>query len=196
MGNGAKVSYTYDDSDRLITKEDTGPGDEVIASYNYTLDKMGNPLSIDMDQPLLPNLSQANESFTYNEANQLVSGNGTTYTYDGKGNRTEKYDGSITTQYAYDHNDMLTRVSKGSEIDEYLYNSDGHRLSAVRNGIETRYLLDINGGMENILAELTDNNTITKFYIYGDGLLYSVDATSGERLYYHYDSIGSTIALY
>ena len=48
------------------------------------------------------------------------------------------------------------------------------------NGVTTRYLLDLNGPMETVLAEMTATNAVKRYYIYGDGLLYSVDGTTGE----------------
>lgn len=195
MGNGATASYTYDSTGRLTGKEDKTAGGSVIASYTFTLDEVGNRTAMSITQPLLPRIDFVDDSFAHNSGNQVVSGGGAAFSYDGKGNRTGRSEGSVTTQYAYNYDDMLTRVDDGTNVYEYLYNSDGHRLASEENGVETRYLLDVNGGMEFILAEMDGSNSIRKYYVYGDGLLYSVDAATGERLYYHYDAIGSTVAI-
>lgn len=406
MGNGSKVTYTYDDADRLIGKVDQTSDGSTIAGYTYTLDENGNRTGMNINQPLLPRIDYVDQTFTYNEGNQLISDGEATYTYDDKGNRIARDNGLATEvtrdglvaeylfdegnasdtsgygnhgtaigggvnfvdnaasfdgvssyisvsgspeldtqeytvsawfksnslgnsivahgesfsgdimqhslyarntnmcwyedsgpetpgndhrlsavtpiengnwyfiavtldsdltyklyvngnlessriesagppsignhiltigartnspdiiqdyfsgiidsvrvynralsegeiqclyggeeRYAYNYQNRLTKVSKCGNVDEYSYSTNGNRLSSIHNGIETRYLLDLNTGMENILAEMDENNNINKFYVYGDGLLYSVDAINGERLYYHYDPIGSTVAL-
>ena len=142
MGNGSIVTYGYDDTGRLISKEDRDKTGNVIVSYNYTLDSVGNRTSMTMTQPLVPKMDMVDDNFTHNEGNQVTSHNSATFTYDGNGNRTARIDGTVTTQYAYNYDDMLTMVTKGADTYEYNYNSDGMRLSSIINGIETRYLLD------------------------------------------------------
>ena len=195
MGNGAIVSYTYDNAGRLTVKEDKTAGGDVIARYDMTLDKVGNRTAMTATQPLSPTVQAADVAFSHDDGNRLTSANDVTFTYDKKGNRIERVDGEVTTQYAYDYRNMLTLVTDGTHVQQYGYNSDGHRLKAVRDGVETRYVLDISGGMENILAEMDQTNTVSKYFIYGDGLLYSVEEGSGLPVYYHYDTIGSTVAL-
>lgn len=195
MGNNAKVYFTYDAANRLISKEDRDPDGGLIASYEITLDEVGNRTSIDMDQPLIPRVDVINDSSTYDEADQIVSNGSATFSHDGKGNRVQMTDGGVTTQYAYNFDNMLTMVTKGAERDEYGYTSDGHRLVSRRGGIETRYLLDLNGSMENVLAEMDEDNQANQYYIYGDGLLYSIDFLTDERLFFHYDFNGNTVAI-
>jgi RHS repeat-associated protein len=195
MANGATVAYGYDDAGRLVAKEDRTAGGVVIASYTFALDPNGNRIGSGVVQPLPPKLEAMTRAFTHNDANQVVSATGGAYTYDGKGNRRTATVSGVTTQYTYDFNNRLTRASDGTNLWEYLYNSDGKRLSSKTNGVETRYLLDLNGSMEFALADLTAANAVKRYYVYGDGLLYSIDGTTGERLFYHYDPLGSTVAL-
>jgi RHS repeat-associated protein len=195
MGNGATVSYTYDDAGRLTLKEDKTAESDVIARYDITLDDVGNRKAMTATQPLTPTVEIVDVAFDHDRGNLLLSANNATFAYDSKGNRITKDDGTVTTQYAYDYRNMLTRVSDGTHVQEYSYTSNGHRLKAVRDGVETRYALDLNGGMEKILAEMDGSNTISKYFIYGDGLLYSIDAISDVPVFYHYDTIGSTVAL-
>jgi RHS repeat-associated protein len=195
MGNGAVVTYTYDNAGRLISKEDRAVGGAVIASYTYTLDPNGNRTGLDMTQPLMPDVDPIDQTMGHNDGNQVVTNNAWTYTYDGKGNRITKTYGVSMTTYSYDFNNRLSAVSDGSNLWEYFYTSSGHRISSAENGIESRYLLDLNGPMESILAETDGINTVDRYYVYGDGPLYSVNGVSGERLYFHYDPLGNTVAL-
>lgn len=195
MGNGAVVTYAYDIASRLVGKQDRTGAGGLIASYGYTLDANGNRTAMDMAQPLLPVGGAQSTTYTYNDGNQLTAKGVTAYTYDGKGNRRTETTAGVTTQYAYDYNNRLTSISGGGSLLEYLYTSDGKRVLSSRNGTQTRYLLDLSGEMEFVLAELTSSNVATRYYIYGDGLLYSVDGATGERLFYHFDPVGSTVAI-
>ncbi|MBU1737106.1 MAG: chitobiase/beta-hexosaminidase C-terminal domain-containing protein [Proteobacteria bacterium] len=195
MGNGATVGLSYDDAGRLLTKEDRDPATALIAGYTYTMDEIGNRTAVDMTQPLVPLLDNYSDAFIHDDGNRVLTGTGETYTHDNQGNRTSRDDGNVVSQYDYNYDDQLTGVVQGSDTFSYQYNSDGQRLASINSGIETRYLLDVIGEMEFVLAEMDENNAVSKYYIYGDGLLYSIDGATGERLYYHYDPIGSTVAI-
>ena len=64
----------------------------------------------------------------------------------------------------------------------------------VKGGVTTRYVLDVNGTLSNVLAETDGSGTITAYYVHGLGLISKV-LPNGTPYYYHYDSRGSTIAL-
>jgi RHS repeat-associated protein len=79
----------------------------------------------------------------------------------------------------------------GDESYSYGYDGANNRIDAFRNGTITKYVYDASG---NLLAEADAGNTITRYYIYGQGLLAMV--TPADELYcYHFDAIGSTIAM-
>jgi RHS repeat-associated protein len=79
----------------------------------------------------------------------------------------------------------------GDESYSYGYDGANNRIDAMRNGTITKYIYDASG---NLLAEADAGNTITRYYIYGQGLLAMV--TPADELYcYHFDAIGSTIAI-
>jgi RHS repeat-associated protein len=61
-------------------------------------------------------------------------------------------------------------------------------------GTTTRYVLDGNRQLTNVLAETTGAGTVTASYVYGLGLVVRV-LPDGSELTYHYDSRGSAIAL-
>jgi RHS repeat-associated protein len=61
----------------------------------------------------------------------------------------------------------------------------------VRDGVETRYIYDAAG---NLLAEANSSNVIQKYYIHGLGLMAMVTPT-GEVYTYHFNAVGSTIAM-
>ena len=139
MGNGVVVAYEYDDAGRLVRKTDQAPGGEVIVDYQFTLDENGNRIGLDFTQPLLPDLDLADQAMAHNDANQVTSNEAWTYAYDGKGNRISATDGVTSIAYTYDFNNRLTSVDDGTDLWEYVYTSDGHRIASARNELETRW---------------------------------------------------------
>ncbi len=92
--------------------------------------------------------------------------------------------------YTFDYEHRLTGIS-GTVNNQFRYDGAGNRLEATRDGVVTRYVYDING---NLIAEADANNTITRYYIHGAGLMAMV--TTGNDLYcYHFDATGHTVAL-
>ena len=78
------------------------------------------------------------------------------HSIDNNGNRTGWTDGTTTVSCTYNPMDRLTHLSDGTTTATYRYNGDGDRLAAVRNGTETRYVIDATGTMSDVIAE-TDN---------------------------------------
>jgi len=76
---------------------------------------------------------------------------------------------------------------------QYLYDGSGNRRESTKNGIVTRYVLDLMG-MTNVLMETDASNTPQNYYIYGLGLISRIDGNNQTR-YYHDDFRGSTIAI-
>jgi RHS repeat-associated protein len=91
--------------------------------------------------------------------------------------------------------DRLTEVHDGVRADTYRYNGDGALVTAVRSGTEVRYVLDTAVRMPHILAETNAAGIIQRYYVHGNGLLYALEAPDDTISHYHYDAIGSTLAL-
>lgn len=112
-----------------------------------------------------------------------VIGRGASFTYNDEGELETGY----CDNYTFDYEHRLTGMCTTS----FTYDGSGNRVEAVRGVTTTRYVYDARG---NLLAEADDNNQITRYYIYGMGLLEMV--TPGNAPYcYHYDGTGNTIAL-
>jgi len=107
-------------------------------------------------------------TFGYDDEGQLSTGYGTSYTFD------------------YFH--RLTNIGSAYQ---FSYDGNGNRLEAVRSGVVTRYVYDTNG---NLLAEADGQNNITRYYIYGLGLMAMVTA-SNQYYCYHFNALGSTVAV-
>jgi RHS repeat-associated protein len=193
--NGTAAAYAYDNRNRLLTLSNTAPGETVIASYEYTLDGVGNRTGVDLFEPLIPSFPTETIAYTYTSGNILASGDGTTYTHDANGNRIQKTTGAATTTYTYDPLDRLTGVTTGTQNYQYLYNGLGQRVGKIVDGVQTNYLIDPNGLLHQVLAEMDEDNNLIAFYVYGGAGLVAKITPGDEYYFYHYDGLGSTVAI-
>ncbi|MBC8526842.1 MAG: RHS repeat protein [Candidatus Cloacimonetes bacterium] len=189
--NGINCSFEYDLASRLIGLRNS-IGQDTINSYSYTLDDIGNHTSVDLTEPFSnPIISELNESYEYNDANQILSAGSVTFNHDENGNMTQR-SGNTTTNYTWDILNRLTNVDVNNT--SYVYDLFGNRCAVTENDVTTRYVLDINGPMSIVIMETDENGNVINYYIYGLGLISRIDANNNTN-YYHYDSIGSTIAM-
>ena len=182
--NGAVVNYGYDNADRLATMQDlTSHG--VIASFVHTLDGNGNRTATERTVPRIMTMDPSLTAFTYNaKGTRLVSEGADTFGYDLEGQLHQGY----ATAYTFDYSHRPTGIGTDSQ---FFCDGSSNRLQAIRSGITTEYVYDAAG---NLLAEADGNSNITKYYVYGNGLLEMV-TPAGRSYCYHFDSTGHTIAL-
>jgi RHS repeat-associated protein len=106
-------SFTYDSVDRLTSATHTGQANE-----SYTYDAVGNRTA-----------SHLSSSYTYQPFNRLTSTSAATFSYDNNGNLTSKTEGLQTTQFVWDFENRLLRVSSlGSQDVWYKYDALGRRI--------------------------------------------------------------------
>jgi len=166
-------SYSYDGLDRLTSASCTS------WSHTYSYDEVGNRTSKD------------SVTYTINTVNEITAlSDGTSFTYDNNGSRTQKTKDSDTWVYTYDYANRLTKVEKNSAIlGEYVYDGDGRRIRVTENSTATTYVYS---GL-NILYE--ENSTGAATHIYGPtGRLAKRTTINQETntFYYHTDHLGST----
>ncbi|MRR20981.1 hypothetical protein EG827_12435, partial [bacterium] len=117
----AQVVYTYDEINNRGTKTDlqtsaTYAYDDISrltgSTLNevYTYDDVGNRLT-----------GPQADTMTYNEGNEQLSIDATTYEYDLNGNRIKKIEGSVITHYYYDDENRLVHVSKNDGISDMIW---------------------------------------------------------------------------
>ena len=131
-------------------------------------------------------------TYTYDKENRLTKINkNSTLTYDANGNLlTKKVSNSVVASYTWDYDDMLTGATINGTNYTYTYDPLAQRVKKVADGVETRYI--VAGG--TVLAEMDSSNNITAYYVYGMGLISRV-TPSGVAYHYHYDNLGSTVAI-
>jgi len=184
--NGIISLMTYDSAGRLIAKSDSG-----ISSYTFTLDKNGNRTNASITQPLSNRPQNTSQSYTYDAANRIQNAGGATFGFDANGNMTSKTEAGVTTNYGYDFENRL--VSVNSSV-QYFYSGQGVRLQKIESTTTTRYVVDVNNKLSQVLCETNANGAITASYVYALGLAYKVNP-DGTHYYYHFDPMGSTVAV-
>ena len=192
--NGVRTKYYYDNSGRhngISTKRNSGNG-SVIAEYSFEFDNMGNHTSESFTEPFeaYPSIPSETLTYNYNNANRLISVGNLSFTYDNNGNTKTR----TGRNYNYDVKDNLTSVS-GDFTVSYSYDGLGNRRSATRDGVTTKYVLNLLGNMPMVLMDTDANGSAQNYYIYGpSGLISRIDASNNTR-YYVYDYRGSTVAM-
>jgi RHS repeat-associated protein len=139
-----------------------------------------------MNQPLNVKPTPPNTTYTHDVDNRLLTAGSITFGYDSNGNLITKTLGGNVTNYTWDFNDMLTQVTANGNTYVYRYDALGNRVAKIANSVETRYVGD--------LAETDSSGNITAYYVYGLGLISKI-TPADESYFYHFDGLGSTIAI-
>jgi RHS repeat-associated protein len=187
--DNAPTTYTYDLAGRLTGLKNAGSRSGPN-SYAFTLDQNGNRTSAIVEEPLNNAVAAKTQSSTYDTANRIQNAGSTTFNFDANGNMTRKTEGNNVTNYSYDFSDRLT----SDQVNSFLYNGQGVRVAKSRAGVMTRYVVDVNTELSQVLCETDGSGNITSYYVYGQGLVYKVTPTNGH-FYYQFDPNGSTISM-
>ena len=189
--NGASAAYQYDAAGRLADLVEKQPGPintPALAHIAITRDALGEPVSIDRAQPLLPGVqSVSSTTFGYDAASQI---NGDTYDAMGRligdGARTFQWDGAS----------RLAGYAGGGSAPQYAYDAFGRPLSRTMGATSEQYVWNY-ADDATALDEVSAGGVPKTFYIHTPSglLLYAIDAASGARTFYHFDENGSTIFL-
>lgn len=175
--NGMTTTYSYDAVGRLTGKSTQLGDGTVIASYSFTLDKVGNIVSQTTKEPYsdVP-LSEETVSYTYNSGNRITMAGSTSFTFDANGNTTKR--GSETYTW-----DKLDRLKKGG-ANTITYDPQG----LIASYGSTTFTIDPLG-MGNVLSDSKSHAQ----YIYGNGL--EARIVNGAVGYYVTDMRGSVVAI-
>ena len=117
--------------------------------------------------------------YVYDDANRLTSVGGVSYTWDDNGNLLS--DGVYT--YTYSFANRLKTVSGPGLTASYEYNGLGDRVSQTVNSVTTDFVLDLAGGLTQVLDDGINS------YLYGNERIAEYDENVAE--YYLADALGS-----
>lgn len=193
LPNGTNETFAYDLAGRM-TGQTTNGSSGVLVDYQITLDPSGNRTAIDRVQPLFGTLADAEESYSYDVAERILSRGSGIYGHDPNGNLTTRMDERGTHTFSYDFDDRMTGASRGASSDLYTYDAEGHRVRAGRDGAVTQYLLDRARPMVEAVVEYDGLGSPVRYHVHGHRLLWSLDP-AGNRFVYHIDPVGSVTAV-
>ncbi len=169
--------YSYDELYRLIMSDNPGDNDEY-----YTYDAVGNRLT-----------DGNNNQYTYNANNELITRDGTTYSYDQNGNTIEIDYSTGVTKFVYDVNNRLIKVKDGDDntIAEYYYDPFGRRLWKEVRGVRTYFMY----GDEGLIGEYDEYGEEIRSYGYKPNSTWTTDPVfmkqNGNYYFYHNDHLGT-----
>jgi RHS repeat-associated protein len=190
-GNGTTTSYGYDAASRLTTlgHNVAGTALDATVTFGYTLASQlnsRNTTNTDLGWWLPPSNVQA---YVADGLNRYASVNGTTYTYDARGNLTS--DGSRT--FVYDVENRLTSVAGGASM-TLTYDPLGRLRQTVAGASTTQFLYD----GDRLVAEYNASGTLLRRYAHGSGVdepvIWYEGSALTDRRWLHQDERGSIIA--
>jgi RHS repeat-associated protein len=186
--SGISREYSYDKLYRLTKEQVTDPANTQSYTNDFSYDAMGNRLNKTLTAQAVPPVISTD--YSYNAADQLVTENGGTYTYDLNGSLASKTDSGGTTTYTYDYDGRMIRVVSPTGTTTYAYDVDGNRVEATTATETVKYLVDTTRGLAQILAEYRPDGTLIASYTYADDLMSMT--RNGQAYWYHFDGLGST----
>jgi RHS repeat-associated protein len=184
LPNGIVVESAYDDDSQLtgLTYKLSGV---TIGGLTYGYDAGGRRVSMGGSYART-NLPAALNSATYDDANQIATWAGTSFTYDDNGNLTS--DGSKT--YSWNARNELTGLSGGVSAG-FAYDAVGRRRSRTVGSTMTQFLYDGLNPVQELASGTPTANLLTGLGI--DEYFTRTDAAGARNLLT--DARGSTIAL-
>jgi len=193
--NGFYTAYVYDTNHRLIQLQNFDKNGKVVTANTLARNSVGDITGIDRTDVVAANLNNMiPANFAVNEANQITANGADVFGYDDNGNLLSYKMGTMLTTLTYNTRDQLSTAIMGSDVFSYRYDAEGNRIEVAKNGTIKRFVIDNVLGLQKPLAQTDENGVIEKYYIYGDGLVYAVNANGSMEIYL-YDYKGSTTAI-
>ena len=201
--NGTVEERTYNASGLLTRIEDKTSSGEIINEYIYTYDERGNITSVTAydngETGAIETAKLTSAEMTYDADNRLITYNGEEILYDEEGNMVYGVVNGEMTTLTYDCRNRLVTAGEW----HYTYDAENNRISTGNNKYEETYIVDtVSQSLSRVLTTTRYNKTqgsitgvTVTTYIFGNGLEYQKDNTTGKHLYYHYNNIGSTTKL-
>lgn len=232
--NGIRASFIYNNASELTQVIHRKTADNTAVAFaNYTYNSAGAVTNMqDMDgthtyaydalyqltnaiHPALSNITNKNETFTYDPAgnrtsdstsptythdaaNRVTENNDFTFTYDANGNLATKTAkaSNLTTSYVFDNEGQLAQINRpDGNVLSFKYDGLGRRVErrfGSTNPTITRYIYS----GRDIVAILDGNNNLVSLFTNGPGRdepLYVYQPAGGEYSL-HADGLGSILA--
>ena len=193
--NRLAATFGYDDASRLTEVANLMPDASLLSRYRFTLDGRGNRISVEKEEPLKAWISPEETDARYNGGDELLAIGTFSNEYDANGNLVQESSINTSLDLTFGVRDELTELDRDGAVIGFLYDGDGNRIGLRRDGVTQQFVVDPNRALPDLIAEADGDGNIGSYYLYGIGLAAQVSADGSRIRYYHFDPIGSTIAL-
>jgi RHS repeat-associated protein len=193
LPNGVAATYAYDAVGQ-ITSIRYKKGASVLYSEALTWSANGNPLSNDISGLTGAELASQVTAYSYDDASRLTSTSAGPVTSDRNNNVTLMPGLMGYTALTYDLNNRPTQISGGGVQAQMKYFGDGKLAEMSASNGTSRYIQDPVSPGNRVLIEVNAAGAVQRNYIYGAGMISSVDVGGGTR-YFTHNLQGSTVAL-
>lgn len=194
--DGTKISYNYDNLNRLVEEIRTSASGSTIYDHQWLYDNVGNRT--------LVTSNNVGVQCVFNSDNELYSIGTSLFGYDNNGNTTSITANGVSNTYTYDVLNHLTNTPNG---EVYTYDRLGRRASKTVNGVTTYFLYDGNtlwgetDASGNVLVEYTPGisqhrNGVSSFYTIDENgnVRQLTDGSGNVTDTYDYDAWGVQIS--
>ena len=208
--NGIVQTNTFDNAGRitgLCYAPSIPSSNSINVVLGYAYDHNGNKIGGGEHGTFawpMPSLIDETSRFTAggritNRVDSLNATNNFTYQFDASGNMTNVSGGGQAWALTYDEDNRTMSIHwqvlpLTDKLITNRYDALGRRVSRVVDGVETHYVLDLQGSMERVLCDSDSGGNITAWYVHGPDLCYRVDVTNGLTCF-HADAQANVIAL-
>ncbi len=183
--NAVVTSFSHDEDGRLTTIEEQKG--ETIGRISMTYDKANRVISEERNIPAIADPGTGVEEFAYAAASQLTSA-----AYDAAG----RVKSDAKRAYSWDISSRLTGFTAGDASVSFNYDARGHVIARSAPSGVTSYVVNYATGQPAIATErLADADRRYYIHLPNGKLLYSIEAASNARRFYHFDARGTTTLL-
>ncbi|MEA3212918.1 MAG: hypothetical protein QOE70_5975 [Chthoniobacter sp.] len=204
--NGTRRSVEYDAAGQVTRLEERRANTRLIYLQQFTYDAAGR-VAGRFVAPVPQIFTEPALTATYDLDDRMSACNGQALNHDADGNLLASplpngpwgangASNGASGTFVWDTRNRLTSVTRGdtAQVITYAYDSEGFLTSTTVGGQTTRLTVDPHGGRRSqVLVRTAPDGGKTR-YVHGLGLLYE-ERPDGTLRYYHYDVLGSTIAL-
>jgi len=188
--NGVNTNYSYDNDGRLVGVNESR-GAITVSSITLVHDANGQVTQATRNMPQPASARGLNsQSNSFDAASQIATSG---FVYDASGRLID--DGTKTL--SWDAASRLSSVTEGATTTTYTYDSLGQRLLRSSGGVDRSFVWNTALDLSTISIERDGAGNDLRYFIHTPtgALLYSIDAVSNARRFYHFDEMGNTIAV-
>lgn len=187
---GSVSEFGWDAAGRLASLTHRSAAAGQFVALAIARDAAGTVVAVTGTEPRARSAQLTVPPTTYNGAGQITSRGGTPYTYSASGDLVA-VGGSAGWTADYDPEHRLVALTRGGQTVRFAWDADGRRLAREAPGSARVFHYAPDG---TLLFE-SENGVLGRRYVHVDGRLFAMVEPSGAIRYFHFDHLGSTLAL-